>query len=93
MPVVFCPPRDGRELTEPLAIVGNKHQTIPIPIPIGISNSDENEMDGGDNNRVGASASASASDDVLSSQSGGVSVEEGGTSELTYDDTDREVSV
>ncbi|XP_027337577.1 protein terminal ear1-like [Abrus precatorius] len=60
LPVVFEPPRDGRELTEPLPLVGNKQPLIPIPI---------DEMENG----VSASASASASDyDVLSSKSGGV---------------------
>ncbi|TKY47702.1 terminal ear1 [Spatholobus suberectus] len=58
LPVVFSPPRDGRELTEPLPIVGNKQQAIPIPS--GVSNNcDEN---GG----------AGCDDDVVSRKSGGV---------------------
>ncbi|KAH1226817.1 Protein terminal ear1 [Glycine max] len=39
LPVVFSPPRDGKELTEPLPLVGNKQQqqqqAIPIPISSG----------------------------------------------------------
>lgn len=56
LPVVFSPPRDGRELTEPLAIVGNKQQAIPIPN--SIPQCEENVDDGSD-------------DDVASSKSGG----------------------
>ena len=69
LPVVFSPPRDGKQLTEPLAIVGHKHPltiTITIPIPIGPPS-------------VGV---ASESGDLLcgsSSQNGGVEVNDGTT--------------
>jgi len=57
LPVVFSPPRDGRELTEPLPLVGNsnsnsKQQHQP---PVSVADCDDN---GGD--------------DVASSKSGGV---------------------
>ncbi|XP_061350276.1 protein terminal ear1 homolog [Gastrolobium bilobum] len=71
LPVVFSPPRDGgRELTEPLPIVGNKQQTIGVT---NISNGVGcDEMEGGDrDDRVGGGVSAC--DDVASSKSGGVS--------------------
>ncbi|KAJ1422700.1 Terminal EAR1-like, RNA recognition motif 3 [Sesbania bispinosa] len=61
MPVVFSPPRDGRELTEPLPIVGNKEQQMGIEVP-----SCGDEMESGD--RVGDSEY----DNVSSSKSGGV---------------------
>ncbi|TKY60212.1 terminal ear1 [Spatholobus suberectus] len=32
LPVMFSPPRDGRQLTEPFPIVGQKHQTMILPI-------------------------------------------------------------
>ena len=54
LPVVFSPPRDGRELTEPLPIGGQKQQ----PITIGLSttpSSGNDEMDGEDD---GAAATA-----------------------------------
>lgn len=44
LPVVFSPARDGRQLTEPLPIVGQNKQ----PIPIGLSSPKADEMDGHD---------------------------------------------
>lgn len=58
LPVVFSPPRDGRQLTEPLPIVGggqthNKPAPLhPPPLLSTITNSsddhDDDEVDGGD---------------------------------------------
>ncbi|KAJ0037699.1 hypothetical protein Pint_23596 [Pistacia integerrima] len=58
LPVVFSPPRDGRQLTEPLPIVGqNKHQQLMM-IDDSLTNpdttcddhddDDDNDLDGGD---------------------------------------------
>ena len=44
LPVVFSPARDGKQLTEPLPIVGQNKQ----PIPIGLSSPKADEMDGHD---------------------------------------------
>ena len=41
LPVVFSPPRDGKQLTEPLPIVGQKQQSI-----ISGSSAKSNEEDG-----------------------------------------------
>ncbi|KAL2332718.1 hypothetical protein Fmac_013931 [Flemingia macrophylla] len=45
LPVVFSPPRDGRELTEPLPIVGNKqnHAILITPVPSVVAASDDDE--------------------------------------------------
>lgn len=45
LPVVFSPPRDGRQLTEPLPIVGHCKQSIPIGLP---GPKADNMMDGQD---------------------------------------------
>lgn len=75
LPVVFSPPRDGRELTEPLPIVGNNNNNNNKKQHQTSTGSDE--MEGGDRVVVevvvgGASSSSSVSDDELSSKSGGV---------------------
>jgi hypothetical protein len=44
LPVVFSPSRDGRQLTEPLPIVGQNKQ----PISIGLYSPKAHEMDGPD---------------------------------------------
>lgn len=53
LPVVFSPPRDGKELTEPLPIVGNKQQQQAISSGGGGSGSvgDDDET----NEEVGSS--------------------------------------
>lgn len=60
LPVVFSPPRDGRKLTEPLPIGGQKQ-----PISIGLSttpspspSSGNDEIDGEDDDDNGVSATA-----------------------------------
>ncbi|XP_015894490.3 protein terminal ear1 [Ziziphus jujuba] len=47
LPVVFSPPRDGRQQTEPLPIVGhqNKHHLV---IPIGADDDQHHDGDGGE---------------------------------------------
>ncbi|KAK7306181.1 hypothetical protein VNO77_44107 [Canavalia gladiata] len=77
LPVVFSPPRDGRELTEPLPIVGNK-QSGGISITIGVPNCDEMENGG-----------SCSDDDDDDSKSGGVgdddTIEEvGGSGSLSH---------
>ena len=44
LPVVFSPPRDGKQLTEPLPIVGQKQQPI-ISGPSAKANEEEDDDD------------------------------------------------
>lgn len=45
LPVVFSPPRDGKQLTEPLPIVGQKNQPIIISTgPSAKANEEEEEV-------------------------------------------------
>lgn len=64
LPVVFSPPRDGRQLTEPLPIVGQNKQLVPIghPLPYPLDDIDDDEMDGQDD-REEASEDADDDDD------------------------------
>ncbi|BAT86562.1 hypothetical protein VIGAN_04422900 [Vigna angularis var. angularis] len=57
LPVVFTPPRDGRELTEPLPLVGNSTNKQHQP-PVSLLNCDDN---GGDD--VESSKSGDVGDD------------------------------
>lgn len=63
MPVVFSPPRDGRQLTEPVPITGRSTSTSPPLVlssspPAEVSSkenhycSENDEMDGGDHSQV-----------------------------------------
>lgn len=46
LPVVFTPPRDGRQLTEPLPIVGPNRQLSPVGLQLLInSNSPKEDCD------------------------------------------------
>lgn len=69
LPVVFSPPRDGKQLTEPLPIAGQKQQGVP-----NSKATDDDEIEGED--RVGASGGAKHHDmhssSCGSSQNGGV---------------------
>ncbi|MED6223063.1 hypothetical protein PIB30_070358 [Stylosanthes scabra] len=82
LPVVFSPPRDGKSLTEPLPIAGNKnnhhnhHHSIIIPTAImngqiDCGGGDDVEEDN-DDRATRRSASTIGNEDMVSSQSGGV---------------------
>ncbi|MED6217498.1 hypothetical protein PIB30_018308 [Stylosanthes scabra] len=80
LPVVFSPPRDGKSLTEPLPIAGNKnnhhynHRSIIIPMSImnGQTGADEEEEDNDDKATKRSGSTIGNEDVVSSSQSGGV---------------------
>lgn len=60
LPVVFSPPRDGKQLTEPIPVAGNMLQ-------IGAAPSVADEMEEGQDHRVGSGGC-----DVMSRNSGGI---------------------
>lgn len=82
LPVVFSPPRDGRGLTEPLPI-GGQRQPISIGLSTTPSSGNADEMDGEDDvvtrslvdqqeeGMNGNSSSSSSGSIGCSSQSGG----------------------
>lgn len=48
LPVVFSPPREGKQLTEPLPIVGHNKHTISPRLHSSKASVDDDEMDGQD---------------------------------------------
>ncbi|KAG2708044.1 hypothetical protein I3843_05G157800 [Carya illinoinensis] len=58
LPVVFSPPRDGRQLTEPLPIVGHNKQPIPIGGLLSAApKAEHDELDGQDTVEDGSNSS------------------------------------
>ncbi|KAF3431150.1 hypothetical protein FNV43_RR25880 [Rhamnella rubrinervis] len=62
LPVVFSPPRDGRQMAEPLPIVGQNKQLIPIGHPL--DDIDDDEMEGQDDREASENANDDDEDDV-----------------------------
>lgn len=63
LPVVFSPPRDGRQLTEPLPIVGHNKQPILIGLLSASPKADhDDQTDGQDTLEDGGSSSIQDSD-------------------------------
>ncbi|XWS22710.1 hypothetical protein CRYUN_Cryun29cG0059400 [Craigia yunnanensis] len=63
LPVVFSPPRDGNQLTEPLPVVGQKQQSIIIGGPLAKANEEHDDdghsvVEGCNENLLGSGGSA-----------------------------------
>lgn len=70
LPVVFTPPRDGRELTEPLPLVGNSTNKQHQP-PVSIPNCDDNGGDDVESSKSGDVGDDDDDDDDTNAEVGG----------------------